>query len=347
MRNRSFIAVAAALVVLLCGAAAVYAFDRSGRGTIPKGVHVAGVDVGGLSGAQARTRLRRVYLARLREPIVVHHASRTFVLTAQRSRVGADITGMVDRALAEARDGNVFTRTWRRLTGGTVNADIPGNATYDRSSVSWLVGRIAGAVDRAPQDASVQLSASGPTVVHSRDGLAVYARKLRREIAHAIVDPNASHVLVARTHHVVPKVTDDELDQQYATLLIVDRGDFVLRLYKDLELVKTYPIAVGMIGLETPAGLYHIENKQVDPSWNVPNSSWAGKLAGKVIPPGPDDPLKARWLGIFAGAGIHGIDPSEYGTIGHAASHGCVRMRIPDVIDLYPRVPVGAPIYIA
>jgi lipoprotein-anchoring transpeptidase ErfK/SrfK len=52
-------------------------------------------------------------------------------------------------------------------------------------------------------------------------------------------------------------------------------------------------------------------------------------------------------LGIFNGAGIHGIDPSEYGSIGHAASHGCVRMRIPDVEDLYPRVPVGAPIFIA
>jgi lipoprotein-anchoring transpeptidase ErfK/SrfK len=68
---------------------------------------------------------------------------------------------------------------------------------------------------------------------------------------------------------------------------------------------------------------------------------------GKVVPGGsPENPLKARWLGIFDGAGIHGIDPSEYGTIGHAASHGCVRMRIPDVIDLYPRVAVGTPIYI-
>jgi lipoprotein-anchoring transpeptidase ErfK/SrfK len=66
-----------------------------------------------------------------------------------------------------------------------------------------------------------------------------------------------------------------------------------------------------------------------------------------VIPPGPADPIKARWLGIFDGAGIHGIDPSEYGSIGTAGSHGCVRMRIPDVIELYPQVPVGTPVYIA
>ena len=121
------------------------------------------------------------------------------------------------------------------------------------------------------------------------------------------------------------------------------------QLFKQLKPVKSYPIAVGMVGLETPAGVYHIQNKAVNPAWTMPNSSWVAPAdRGKVVPGGtPENPLKARWLGIFNGAGIHGIDPSEYGTIGHAASHGCVRMRIDDVIDLYPRVPVGAPIYIA
>ena len=68
-----------------------------------------------------------------------------------------------------------------------------------------------------------------------------------------------------------------------------------------------------------------------------PNKAWAGKLAGKVVPPGPDDPIKARWMAFNGGAGIHGVDPSEYSSIGHDASHGCVRMRIPDVIALYAR----------
>jgi lipoprotein-anchoring transpeptidase ErfK/SrfK len=78
----------------------------------------------------------------------------------------------------------------------------------------------------------------------------------------------------------------------------------------------------------------------------VPNSAWAGSLAGTVVPGGtPQNPLKARWLGIFAGAGIHGTDST--GSIGTAASHGCIRMLIPDVIELYDQVPVGAPIYIA
>ena len=81
-------------------------------------------------------------------------------------------------------------------------------------------------------------------------------------------------------------------------------------------------------------------------AWSVPNKPWAGALAGKVIPGGtPDNPLKARWMGIYNGAGIHGTD--QVGSLGSAASHGCVRMAIPDVIELYDQVEVASPVYIA
>jgi lipoprotein-anchoring transpeptidase ErfK/SrfK len=127
----------------------------------------------------------------------------------------------------------------------------------------------------------------------------------------------------------------------------VRRGAFQLSLYKHLKLAKTYGIAVGRVGLETPAGLYHVQNKAINPAWTMPNSSWvAPKDRGKVIPGGTAaNPLKARWIGIYAGAGIHGTDDS--GSIGSAASHGCIRMRIPDVEELYPQVPVNAPVYIS
>ena len=100
-------------------------------------------------------------------------------------------------------------------------------------------------------------------------------------------------------------------------------------------------MAIGAVGRDTPAGLYHIQNKAVDPAWTEPNSDWVAEdERGEVVPGGTAaNPLKARWLGIFNGAGIHGVDPSEYGSIGHAASHGCVRMRIPDVEDLYDARP--------
>ena len=118
--------------------------------------------------------------------------------------------------------------------------------------------------------------------------------------------------------------------------MIVNRGAFKLTLYKNLKPAKTYGIAVGQVGLETPAGLYHVQNKAVNPAWTMPNSDWvAPGDRGKVIPGGTaENPLKARWLGIFAGAGIHGTD--AVGSIGTAASHGCIRMRIPDVVGALP-----------
>src|SRR5262249_9717749 len=141
-----------------------------------------------------------------------------------------------------------------------------------------------------------------------------------------------------------PKVTTKDLPQAYARYIVINRETFTLRFFQNLKLVRSYTVAVGQQGLETPAGLYHAQDKQVNPSWQVPNSAWAGSLAGQTIPPGPEDPLKARWIGIFDGAGIHGTD--EVSSLGHAFSHGCVRMAIPDVIDLYDRVNVGDPIYI-
>ena len=156
----------------------------------------------------------------------------------------------------------------------------------------------------------------------------------------------ASRTVAVPTRTLRPAVSTHQLAARYPSYIVIDRGGFALRLYEHLKLAKTYEIAVGMEGLETPGGLHHIEWKQVDPPWYVPKKAWAGALAGTVVPPVPADPLKARFMSFDGGAGIHGIDPSEYSSIGHDASHGCVRMRIPDVIALYSRTPVGTPVYI-
>jgi lipoprotein-anchoring transpeptidase ErfK/SrfK len=77
----------------------------------------------------------------------------------------------------------------------------------------------------------------------------------------------------------------------------------------------------------------------------VPNSDWAGELAGQTIPPGdPENPLKARWLGFFDGQGIHGTD--QISSLGKSASHGCIRMAIKDVKQLYAQVREGTPVFV-
>jgi lipoprotein-anchoring transpeptidase ErfK/SrfK len=192
----------------------------------------------------------------------------------------------------------------------------------------------------------VKATSAGLGTLPARTGVKVRTKilnaRITRTLTHALIPPSVT----VPTLILHPTVTRRQLAAHYPAYILVDRSSFTLRFYKHLKLTNSYPIAVGMQGLETPGGLYHIQWKQVDPPWYVPNDSWAGSLAGQVIPPGPEDPLKARFMSFDGGAGIHGIDPSEYDTIGHQASHGCIRMRIPDVIDLYSKSPVGTPVYI-
>jgi len=216
---------------------------------------------------------------------------------------------------------------------------------YSQLAVSHFVAQVGDGFDRPPRDASIDFTPTSLAPVRGQDGITVERRPLREAIVHALTSADAPHTVTVHARTVRPKVTTAQLAAKYPTVITVDRSSFRLRLWKDLKLVKTYTIAVGRAGLETPAGVYTINDKQVNPSWHVPNSAWAGDLAGKTIPPGPDDPIKARWMGIYAGAGIHGTD--EIDSLGSAASHGCIRMAIPDVIDLYDRTPLGTTVYIA
>jgi lipoprotein-anchoring transpeptidase ErfK/SrfK len=344
MRHRWFIFVAVVLLVLIGGAVAAFAYDSSRDDTIAKGVTVAGVDVGGMSTAEAQRVVRRELQQALGEPISVRRGQARFTLSAQDAGLKADVGGMVDEALADSRDGTIFTRVARDITGGEEDTQVPARVTYSSSAVDELVKRVSRRLNRPARDAQVDFPSLNE--VKEQKGRRVRAAVLRQRIAQSLTVPGVDRTVRAPVRIVKPKVTEAQLADKYPVVLVADRTNFQLRLYKRLQLAKSYTVAVGAVGFDTPAGLYHIQNKAVNPAWSVPNSAWAGSLAGTVVPGGtPENPLKARWLGIFDGAGIHGTD--ETYSLGHAASHGCIRMAIPDVIELYDQVPVGAPIYIA
>jgi lipoprotein-anchoring transpeptidase ErfK/SrfK len=345
MRQRSFILVALVLGLLIAGVVGAWAYDSSRKTTIAKGVSAGGVDVGGMKTSEAKRALREQIATPLSQPLVVKYGHRRFTLSARRAHLSTDVDGMVQEALDKSRGGNVITRAFRGITGGSVNENVPTRVSYSKAAVSALVTRVKATIDRKAQDATVTYSGGGLAKVPSKLGVAVRGRQLRRDVRAALVRPEGARVVEAETKITKPKVTTGELDTRYPTFIIINRGARQLKFYKHLNLARTYTIAVGQQGLETPAGLYHIQDKQVNPSWHVPNSSWAGSLAGKVIPPGPQDPLKARWMGFNGGAGIHGT--ADIGSLGTAASHGCVRMSIPDVEQLYDQVSVGSPVYVA
>ena len=344
MRQRSFIFVAVVIVALLAGTVGAVAYDSSRDDLIASGVTVAGVDVGGMHAAEARRIVARELRKPLSRPVAVMHGTWKFELTARKAGVHADVDGMVDEALAASRNGNIVTRVARDLTGGEEDAQVPPRVTYSRAAVRRLVERVKTKVDRPARDAKVDFPSLDR--VKEQPGFKVNAASLEQRVEQALSVPGVDRRVAAPVDRIQPKVTRAQLAKRYPVLLVADRDNFQLRLYKKLRLVHSYTVAVGAVGFDTPAGMYHIQNKAVDPAWTVPHSDWAGDLAGTVVPGGvPDNPLKARWLGIFNGAGIHGTD--ETYSLGHAASHGCIRMAIPDVIALYDQVPVGAPIYIA
>ena len=126
--------------------------------------------------------------------------------------------------------------------------------------------------------------------------------------------------------------------------IVVDLSDKRLQLIRDGKAVKTYRVAIGTPDHPTPTGTYTITTRQVDPTWNPPDSPWAEGLG--PIPPGPGNPLGTRWIGTSAPAiGIHGTYADN--SIGTAASHGCLRMHIPEVEALYEEVAVGMEVEIA
>jgi lipoprotein-anchoring transpeptidase ErfK/SrfK len=344
MGRKSLIAAIAAVVLVLLVAAGAYVYDSTQKDKIADGVTIAGVDVGGLDAEQAAAAVRHRLLAPLHHSLEVSYKGDAWTLPGAKLKVRADVDGAVERAVEESQEGGLPTRLVRYVTGGKVEEPVSAQLSYSKPAINRFVRRVAEEINREPEDASVNPTGDSLEVVAGKDGRKLRDDLLTKELERAVLNANAPHTVVATVHSTKPAVTTKDVASKYPSYLTLDRGSFTLRLWKDLKLAKTYTVAVGQEGLETPEGLYAIQEKEENPSWHVPDSAWAGDLAGQVIPPGPADPIKARWMGIFEGAGIHGTEEVE--SLGTAASHGCVRMSIPDVEELYDQVDVGTPIYI-
>jgi len=346
MRTRLLVLAAFVAFLGLGGVAGAYFYDDSKKDLIAEGVKVNGVPIGGMTRVEAEKKLSATLLAPLDRPVKVAYKDRTFTLSQKAAAIGIDIRGSVDKALKSSQEGNMFSRSWRNIRNESLNQELAAEVSYNKPAIDKLVKRVRKSLERKPVEAKVDLSKGFIDEHRSKTGLRVKYNTLAKEVEQTLLDPGNTDEVKIRTTVVQPKVSTADLAKKYPAVLIVDRGSFKLTLYKNLKKAKTYGIAVGQVGLDTPAGLYTIQNKAVNPAWHVPNSAWAGDLAGKVIAgDDPSNPIKARWMGIYDGVGVHGT--SDDASIGSAASHGCIRMHVPDVEELYDQVPVGAPIYIA
>lgn len=118
--------------------------------------------------------------------------------------------------------------------------------------------------------------------------------------------------------------------------LILRLSERQLYAYQGDRLLATYSVAVGRDDWETPVGEFTVFQLQQHPAWEHP-------FTGEVVPPGPANPLGARWIGFWTDGvnsiGFHGTPNEEF--IGQAVSHGCVRLRDIDVVELYEWVTIG------
>ena len=121
------------------------------------------------------------------------------------------------------------------------------------------------------------------------------------------------------------------------------RGSNRLLYFDNAKFVRWFGVATGQASFPTPLGDYEIVNLQRNPWWYPPPSDWAAD--SDPVPPGPGNPLGTRWMGISAPyVGIHGTPDAA--SIGYSASHGCIRMRIPDAEWLFRHVEIGTPVFI-
>lgn len=302
------------------------------EGTIPAGVLIEGVDVSGLAGLDARQRVYEQFVAGRRAPMPVTFEGKGFTISPDAVGYRADVDGAILSAFQQAP------------APGT-SVDVPVAESVSRAKLRDVLTWRATQYAVAGRDAAVSLKGLTPVVRKARVGVRIDVPRSLALLAPTFGEarPAAPYALVTR--RVRPSVTS------VGPVIVIQKSAFKLRLYKGttkpggtvMKRIRTYPIAVGQPQYPTPSGNFSVIQKQVNPTWFPPDSPWAAGL--EPVPPGGSNPLGTRWIGTSAPAiGMHGTpNPSS---IGSMASHGCVRMYISDVENLYPRVSIGTPVFI-
>ena len=136
-------------------------------------------------------------------------------------------------------------------------------------------------------------------------------------------------VSVARAQQA--RMTGAAAASEQARMIVVSIPDRKLALIENGAVKKVFPVAVGKESTPSPSGSFRIVSRVSNPTYYH---------EGKIVPPGPANPVGTRWMGLSEhGYGIHGTNAP--GSIGKAASHGCIRMGRADLEQLFAMVQVG------
>jgi lipoprotein-anchoring transpeptidase ErfK/SrfK len=217
-------------------------------------------------------------------------------------------------------------------------ASIPLFVFVRGALVRSYVRNLAAKYARTEVNADVWLRNLRPVITPGHAGLRIDRRATLVRILRALRQ-NRRGVLVvpSRVLHQTRTAKD------FGPVIVIRRGSNGLYLYRTSRFWRRFRVATGQSSYPTPTGKFDIVVKWRDPWWYPPPSPWAAGL--KPVPPGPGNPLGTRWMGLSApGVGIHGTPDAA--SIGYSASHGCIRMFIPDAEWLFNHVEIGTPVFI-
>ena len=285
---------------------------------IPPGVTISGIPVGGLTPEEAATVVRERFDLPLR--LFLDRRRR---LAPLPSALGA--RAHVDEAILRARSAD---------PGEALRLPVLIDGRVLRAYVLSVSKRF----NRSPVDAAVFLRRLRPLIAPDRPGLTVDRAKLTQILAARLRDTSRARVRIPTK--ATPAATTR---RDFRSVIVIRRGSNRLFLYRYAQLRRSFRVATGQSVYPTPLGRFHILVKWRNPWWYPPNSRWA--RGQKPIPPGPNNPLGTRWMGLSApGVGIHGTpNPAS---IGYSVSHGCIRMYLGDAEWLFNVVDIGTTVFI-
>jgi lipoprotein-anchoring transpeptidase ErfK/SrfK len=334
------LAVVVALVALGGGAAlAASRFDSVSAVRILPGVRIAGVDVGGMTRDEAIRAVQRRADLTLEGDITVRAAGASWHVTPAALGTTARVEAAVDRGFAIADGMSLVSRVYHRVADEPVPTQVDLAYRYDRAGIAAFVRQAYDEVARPAVSAGIELVDDQLVMRHARAGRELRIQDAVARVRQALTGHEATVRVPVRS--VEPKVTDDSLGKT----IVVDISENHLYLYDGFHIVKEYAVATAAQGFVTPVGSWTIVNKVENPSWTNPDPTGWGAGMPAYIPPGPGNPLGTRALYLNApGIRIHGTEDTS--SIGTYASHGCIRMLMPDVEELYPLVPIGTPVLV-
>ena len=303
---------------MIAALAPVLSGDAAPPALIAQGVTLAGVPVGGMSNEQAQAALGPAFA----QPVRLVYGDRRWRLVP--ARFGARVT--IARGVAGALQAP---------TGAAVEL-VP---TIDVGEVRRFVRALDKRVSYPATDAELKgLNGLRPVFTSEVPGVQVLRQLTVRRIVRALQSPQIRRIRVAA------KVIEPQRTvAKFGPVIVIRRGSNELRYYLGAKLMRKFGVATGQAVYPTPTGTFSIVDMQLNPWWRPPDSAWAKGL--DPIPPGPGNPLGTRWMGLSApGVGIHGTPDDA--SIGYSASHGCIRMHIPDAEWLFHHVRLGTPVVI-